>query len=490
MEKPFFPQFLVLQRQVPRASLFQTRAVDCDYASFIADSKNVYLSTSILKSENVFYSHIVARSRDVVDAVAMGDGELLYENIEGAKNARSAYLVRSRECLNSAYLFDCVNCQQCSMSTNLRNKKFVMRNRQYTESAYNEELRKMNMGSFTVAKQLREEFMTMIARSLHKFGQIVKSVDCFGDNIMNAKSAHHCFDIHGGENLKYVTRAVNAKESYDVTGNAAELVYEGVATIFDTYDAKFSTFVEAVQRSRYSDTCQNGTDLFGCIGIRKKSYCVLNKQYTKAEYDALVPKIVEHMNAMPYIDAGGRVYRYGEFFPIELSPFAYNETLANDHFPLTRDAAIGAGYRWRDEEKKNYVSTIAADRLPDDIRDVQDSILQEVIACAHAGACNDRCTVAFRLVPYELQFYRRMNIPLPRLCPNCRHYDRFRKRNPLKLWRRKCTCSGLKSENSIYANTAQHVHGDAPCPNEFETSYAPDRPETVYCEQCYNAEVV
>ena len=41
-----------------------------------------------------------------------------------------------------------------------------------------------------------------------------------------------------------------------------------------------------------------------------------------------------------------------------------------------------------------------------------------------------------------------------------------------------------------YRNTSQHFHGDGPCPNEFETTFAPDRPEIVYCESCYNSEVV
>jgi len=27
------------------------------------------------------------------------------------------------------------------------------------------------------------------------------------------------------------------------------------------------------------------------------------------------------------------------------------------------------------------------------------------------------------------------------------------------------------------------------CTNEFETPYAPDRPEIVYCEECYNKEI-
>jgi hypothetical protein len=45
------------------------------------------------------------------------------------------------------------------------------------------------------------------------------------------------------------------------------------------------------------------------------------------------------MNNNPYIDKKGRVYRYGEFFPMEISPFAYNETIAQEHFSLTKEQA-------------------------------------------------------------------------------------------------------------------------------------------------------
>jgi hypothetical protein len=200
------------------------------------------------------------------------------------------------------------------------------------------------------------------------------------------------------------------------------------------------------------------------------------------------------MNDMPYTDKLGREYRYGEFFPPELSPFAYNETIAQEYFPLTKAEAVQKGYRWRDPDTKSYVITKQPSDLPDHIKDTEDSMLQETIGCEHAGTCNEQCTTAFKIIPEELSFYRRMNLPLPRLCPNCRHYQRLKQRNPLKLWHRTCTCQGTQGANGkgkmVYENTVKHFHNDQPCPNEFETSYAPDRPEIIYCEQCYNAEVV
>ena len=110
--------------------------------------------------------------------------------------------------------------------------------------------------------------------------------------------------------------------------------------------------------------------------------------------------------------------------------------------------------------------------------------------CPHKGACNDQCATAFRIVPAELALYRHLGIPLPRLCPSCRHFDRMRQRNPYQLWHRKCQCAGDASANGAYHNTAKHFHAaGGACSNEFETSYKPERPEIIYCEQCYQAEV-
>jgi hypothetical protein len=79
--------------------------------------------------------------------------------------------------------------------------------------------------------------------------------------------------------------------------------------------------------------------MFGCAKLRHKKYCILNKQYSKEEYYEMVEKVKKHMNEMPYVDKKGRVYKYGEFFPAELSPFGYNETLAHDFFPLEKEEA-------------------------------------------------------------------------------------------------------------------------------------------------------
>jgi hypothetical protein len=262
------------------------------------------------------------------------------------------------------------------------------------------------------------------------------------------------------------------KDCYDVNGGLNnELIYENSLAADGNYFTKFFSHCKGNKNCDFLHLCINCSDCFGCVSLNSKQYCILNKQYTKEAYEELVPKIIQHMSDMPYIDSKGRVYKYGEFFPSELSPFCYNETIAQEYFPLTKEQALEQGYKWKDKEERNYNIDIHGDAIPDSIKDIPDTdILNKVIECNHKGTCNQQCTEAFKIIPEELSFYRRMNLPLPRLCPNCRHYERLSQRNPMKLWHRSCMKEG--------------------CTNEFETSYSPKRPEIVYCERCYQSEVI
>ena len=184
------------------------------------------------------------------------------------------------------------------------------------------------------------------------------------------------------------------------------------------------------------------------------------------------------MIAQPYVDKKGRVYKYAEFFPIEFSPFLYNETITQEYYPRTKKFIESEGYQWKDVWEKHHEVSLSTKKIPDDIDDINDSILKEVIECQHDEKCNEQCTGAFKILENELQFYRTMKIPIPRLCPNCRHYQRLKQKEPFELWHRKCIC-----------DKNNHFHGRRLCNIEFETPYSPNRPEIIYCKQCYQQEV-
>jgi len=208
------------------------------------------------------------------------------------------------------------------------------------------------------------------------------------------------------------------------------------------------------------NNCQN---CFGCVEMNGAQYCILNKQYSKDDYEKLVPRIMEQMRNVPYLDSKGRVYKFGEYFPPELSPFAYNETVAQDYFPINERTALEKGWQWREYEPGEYKTTIKGDNLPQTIAEVDDSILNEVIECEVTKR-------PFKILPDELTFYRRFDLPLPSLHPDERHRRRLTQRNPMTLRKRMC------------------YFGD----KEIDTTYLPVEeggPEKVLCTEHYNKEI-
>ena len=185
------------------------------------------------------------------------------------------------------------------------------------------------------------------------------------------------------------------------------------------------------------------------------------------------------MNAIPYADESGNIYKFGEYYPIELSPFGYNETYASELVPLNKEQALQKGYLWQDNTQRTTGrETLLPENIPDSINEVKDEILNETLVCIE-------CERNYRINPNELIFYKKMRIPIPRRCFHCRHNNRVKKTNPFKQWHRSCMCD----KTNHFHGEGNPRQGGARCTVEFETSYAPDRPEIVYCEKCYQAEV-
>ncbi|TSC67883.1 MAG: Uncharacterized protein G01um101466_619 [Parcubacteria group bacterium Gr01-1014_66] len=489
--RSFFEQLRELWHEVPLLGLsvdLQT-AIESPYTNDTGHLKECYLLFVADYSERSLYGYYVTRSNDCVDSIFVQSCESSYDLFHAFRVYRGIGIEYSYSCNDSAFLWQCVNCQNCFASANLRNKQYYLFNQPYTREGYFEKIREYDLGSYKNYVRLKEEMR------LHRLKYPVKtffhefSTDTTGLFVHSSRNCKNCFEIVGGENCKYVSFILTptVKDSYDYTcwGDNAEMVYEGMVVGEKVRNVQFGDETGiGLYDAYYTKLCTTSSNLFGCISMRTKSYCILNKQYTKAEYENLIPKIIAQMHEMPYRDATGRIYRYGEFFPAELSAFAYNETLAQQYYPLTKEKASAQGYAWKEEESSRHTITIRAQELPDHIRDVSDDILKESIAC---GSCGK----AYRLIPQELAFYRNMNIPVPRQCFYCRLNERMKDQpHPMRLWKRVCQCAGAGSENDVYHNTASHHHGTSPCRNEFETSYVPERPEIVYCEPCYQQETV
>ncbi len=467
--RPFFEQLNAFLHEVPLLGLaidFQA-AKNSPYNNYGGDIKNSYLTFHVGFNEDCAYGIEILHCRNVLDCSITNACELCYDCMNSFKNSRCIGLRNQvYESLDCAFLRDSSNCQNCFASANLRGKKYHIFNKPYSKEDYFKEIKQWDLGSYKtyqeIKKRAEEHWKNFPAKPEYRDFSVRSTGSC----VFGSKNCIECYEVVGAENSKYIFMASYppVRDCYDISswGDDMELSYECL-TSGDAYGLKFSYgCAEGVRDSEYSFLLVSGSNLFGCVSLRNTEYAIFNKRYSQKSFGELRTKIIQHMNESPYVDKKGKVYRYGEFFPIELSSFAYNETVAQKFFQLTKEKVLENGYRWRNGEKTKYEITKKADDLPDHIKDAPTDIIKEVIGCSNCGR-------GFKIIKMELDFLRRMNLPLPRECPFCRidkKFDRWVKN--LTLVKRTCDTCGV----------------------EFETPHTKEDSGRILCRKCWLQEVV
>lgn len=483
--RPFFEQWKELYQKVPWPNLTTWNNVNCDYDNLTTDSKDCYLCFGGFGSEYVAYATFGFDVKQSSDLYFCNKAERCYECVDcsGCYNVR--YSRYARSCMDSYFLYDCVNCTNCIGCVNLRNKSYCIFNEQYTKEDYFTILKSIDFGAHSEIEKLKEKFEAHVKKYPHRFAIQVQAKDSTGDNLSNVFDAQNCFDVEeGAQHIESTMIAGwNLKDALNTShiGIGAELVYDSFGIFKGASNVICSLYCPTCVNCVYCYNCNGVENCFGCVGIKKGSYMILNKQYSKEDYFALVEQIKKDMTDKPYKDSKGRVYPFGQFFPAELSPFGYNETIANEYFPLTQDDAIKKGYRWHEASETRQQHAIEWSDVPDSIGQASTDLKNAIFKCQESGR-------VFKLSNLEWDLYTRQGIPLPRLHPEVRHKKRFALRGGIRLYEQSCDCQGGHTSGA-YTNTSKHSHGDTPCSNIFKTVYAKGE-FLLYCEECYLLEVL
>ena len=470
--KPFFAQYRELLERVPRRATRMTNSPTSRYCDSVVDCKNCYMVFGGIKAEDCLYGSPVF-SKNCVDSDIVFNGDHAYETMSAINAFNTKFVYFSDDCMDSSFLFDCKGCTSCFGCVNLRNRQYFIFNKQYSKEEYKEQMKYWDIGSYAKLNEARKKFDELYFQTPMRFSIMTNAIDSTGDDMKNVKNCKTCFiALNGVENCKYIFGGgLLLKDSYDITsgGDKSQLAYESIGFLSSDH-VKFVNDGNTLRNVEYAEMCFNSSNLFGCAAVKHKQYVILNKQYSPEEYERITAKIKIQMT---------NDKEYGEYPPIALSTMPYNGSWAYERYPLSKEEALAKGYQWYDREVTHYTPDIKTEELPDHVKDTADSLANKIIECAHRGECSELCTTAFRIIPEELAFYKNVNVALPRLCPNCRHFQRIAKRNPYNLWHRKCM-------NPVRSMTSNGMNPR--CPNEFETAIAPERREIVYCEQCYKAE--
>lgn len=462
--RPFLEQFAELMKEVPLPSLYTeyTSMRESDYCNAASECKNCYLCFRVSDARDSAYVNLVSQLKDCFDCSYNRRDTLSYENVITHSSYQTFFCEDVVGSQDMWFCRSCVGCHDCVATANVTKKKYMMFNEQKTKGEYQAIFDKYDFGSFKGLEDFKKKAFDFLKTQPRKHFNDRSSVDTTGEYIYNSKNVRDSYMVRKAQDLRYCQflKAGPVSNSYDYTlfGEGADLVYESTWIGMDASNVKFCAWNYGSGNIEFCFGCHSSNNMFGCVGVRKGEYYILNKRYPKETYLELTGRIRQQMEKMPYVDRIGREYRYGEMLPSELCPWAYNESFASEWFPLTKEEAVAQGFLWRDSDPKDYQG--ATTELPDHIKGVRDDILKEILKCGECGK-------NYRIIKMELDFYRRFNLPLPRFCSLCRDQARTRRLNPMEVHDRTCDRCGKKTKSS----------------------WSSDRPEIVYCESCYQAEV-
>lgn len=455
----FIQTYQKLLTSTPLPWVYITNSENSDYWNHTWNMKNCYLVSASRENVNCYYWSKIWKCKNTVDLLESFNCENSYQLI-WSNNCHSSKHIEN--CVWSSFLAYCKNCTWCNhcyCCNNLQHRNYSILNKQYEKKEYEKIIE-----SKEKCKLIYKEYKKLAL--IKKSSNISKSDVVYGDRISHAKNCIQCYNVDTWSHCKYCENGAD-DFSYCIDGYwmwvRSSYMYEIIDTWLEWYMNIFCITCHGNQYVYYCSCCYHSSHLFWCVWLRNASYCIFNIQYTKHEYETLVPKIIAHMQ-----DAWER----WEFFDASLSPFWYNETVAQEYFPLTRDEALK---RWYTRQDNSYdpiipphVKTLSWDGIPRDMSNINDDILKSILICESSWR-------PFRIIKQELEFYRKHSLPLPRKHPDVRHAERLEKRPWRSLFLR--SCDGCHQEMlSVY-------------PKRNDDSIHHPNDEVVLCEDCYQKEV-
>jgi len=425
--RSFFDQYRDLERAVPHFALMTLQNEDCEYCNNVSQNKHCYLCFNTRRSEDCVGCERTVACVNCLDCTGMGECERCFNC---AACIRCYGLQESQactDCTDSFFLLNCRSCTSCFGCTNLRHAEFCVFNRQYTRENYQKFMRDINLASHKAREEWRAKTLAFWHTQPRPHAVMTMTEDVSGNELVQCKNVHESYFVRDGENLRYCAMAFDGvKNCGDFTtyGDQVEHVYESArcgnrfsrsAFCHYCYDGCSDLF--------YCSYCVGCQDCFGCVGLRKKRFCMLNKQYSQEEYHARVAGIIALMREQK---------QWGEFFPITQSSYPYNITLAQRYFPITRAQSRERGLAWHEQEMASAEGAVAADSLPD-IASSSDEPL--VVKSAASGK-------PFRVTTQERKHYAAMKAPLPRTTYAERMEERAQSLGGVTLYDRMCAKTG------------------------------------------------
>lgn len=437
--RPFFAQFAELYTAVPKLAVYNEHAENCLYSVGTSKSKNCYYSFRVYGSRDIYYCDSVCiGGENLCDCLCCNQSSWLYDCVECVNCHNGINLAYCETCRDCSYCVDCVGCHDCLFCRNLRHKEYCIENKQYSQNEYRRCLAEVGTGDSAAWLKNRERFASVLAGAVWPETLQKNCEDCIGDGLRNCARLYQCFNCAGLTDSRYSLDSVTengASNFFDVTGGGiGELIFNSTGNGGPCYFLRMCFKCRSSSYLTYCNDCYACAHCFGCCGLIRKSYCILNRQYSKTEYQELTERIVASM------EQNGE---WGQFFPNWMAPFCYNDSRAQLLVPLKKSTVLELGFCWRDEDAQ-LLEPSAGDAASSShsASSVPDSSGSRTAYCSRSGK-------AFKIIAPEFEFYQQMKIPPPTVCPDLRMTERRNLLRPPVLFERICPVKGQKILSAI-----------------------------------------
>ncbi len=400
--RSFFEQYAELKKLTPRVALFAPYNENCNFVNAAEKNRNCYMHILSDRSEDCYYTYNIFASRDCVDCAYIHECELCYEctDCRNCYHCRNCFL--SDNCSDCSFCFEMIGCRDCFMCNGLRNQQYCFENKQLSKEEYQQKMSAINLGSFKQFTEFRQKFEAEILKDA-KYIRMINTENCDGNFLINTKNCHKCYDVEGSEDCFYVRIGANGlkdvQHSHAIV-DGSELCYGNVSTT-ESYFCHNSIGCWISKDSAYCEFIHGCQDCLGCISLRQKKHCILNKQYSPEEYQKIKNHIIEELGEY-----------WGSPFPVNLATFSYLDSAYRDYYSLTREEIDYVGWFYGEEKAQpQNLQLISPEKLPDDVKDAKDEDISKAFDCESSKK-------AFKIIPQELKILKKIGAPLPH-----QHYE-------------------------------------------------------------------
>lgn len=413
LDHPFFEQFRSLQLKVPRMSIAcDTTQENSPYVNCSNHCKNCYMVFATGDCEDCFYCINTERSQTTMDASIVQECTRCYNIISCRTCYNLDFSVYCNDCSDSRFLYDCRRCKDCFLCVGLVGKQYCILNTQYTKKQYQAHMKTYERLTHELIEECEGKLLALRKDHPHKYAFIVGSEDCTGNDCFYSKNCKNSYiieysqDCMNGSSLRHCKDCVD----FDLWGDPGELCYHSMSCGYGVYNLQmcFNCY-NSCRDLIYCDSCPGCNDCFGCVGLKRKSYCILNVQYSQDDYEILKKRIIGDMQ---------KSGEWGRFFPPFCSPHELNNSMAYQYFHTDQMIAKELGFLWMDKsEEKQYDAQkiYAGPFMSEDVR--PEDVKGKIFLCA-------KTHLPFNIQTRELAILQEKKLPLPRIHWKARLEDR------------------------------------------------------------------